>query len=36
MTYSVVDIETAFLHRDLDEEIYMEVPKDFAIKDNKN
>jgi hypothetical protein len=35
MTCSVVDIETAFLHGDLDEEIYMEVPKGLAIKDNK-
>jgi hypothetical protein len=35
MTCSVVDIETAFLHRVLDEEIYMEVPKGLAIKDNK-
>jgi hypothetical protein len=35
MTYSVVDIETAFIHRDLDEEIYMEVLKGLAIKDNK-
>jgi hypothetical protein len=35
MTCSVVDIETAFLHGDLDEEIYMEIPKGLAIKDNK-
>jgi hypothetical protein len=27
MTSTVVDIETAFLHGDLDEKIYMEVPK---------
>jgi hypothetical protein len=27
MTSTVVDIETAFLNGDLDEEIYMEVPK---------
>jgi hypothetical protein len=26
MTYTVIDIETAFLHGDLDEETYMEVP----------
>jgi hypothetical protein len=36
MTCSKIDIETAFLHRDLDEEIYMEVPKGLSIKDNKN
>jgi hypothetical protein len=35
MTSTVVDIETAFLHGDLDEEIYMEVPKDLEIKHNK-
>jgi hypothetical protein len=35
MTCTVVDIETAFLNGDLDEEIYMEVPKGLAIKDNK-
>jgi hypothetical protein len=35
MTRSVVDIETGFLHGDLDEDIYMEVPKGLAIKDNK-
>jgi hypothetical protein len=35
MTCSVVDIETAFLHGDLDEEIYMEAAKGLAIKDNK-
>jgi hypothetical protein len=34
MTCSVVDIETAFLHGDLDEEIYMEVPKGLEIKHN--
>jgi hypothetical protein len=27
MTCSMVDIETKLLHRDLDEEIYIEVPK---------
>jgi hypothetical protein len=31
----VVDIETAFLHGDLDEEIYMEAPKSLAMEDNK-
>jgi hypothetical protein len=35
MTCLVVDIETAFLNWDLDEEIYMEVPTGLAIKDNK-
>jgi hypothetical protein len=35
MTCSVVDIETAFLHRNLDEEIYIEVPKSFKIENNK-
>jgi hypothetical protein len=35
MTCSVVDIETAFLHGDLDEEIYMEVPKGLEIEHNK-
>jgi hypothetical protein len=35
MTCTVVDIETAFLHGDLDEEIYMEVPKGLEIENNK-
>jgi hypothetical protein len=35
MTCSVVDIETVFFHGDLDEEIYMEVPKVLEIKNNK-
>jgi hypothetical protein len=35
MTCTVIDIETAFLHGDLDEEIYMEVPKGLEIKHNK-
>jgi hypothetical protein len=35
MTCSVVDIETSFLHGDLDEEIYMEVPKGLDIENNK-
>jgi hypothetical protein len=36
MTSTVVDIETAFLHGDLDEEIYMEIPKGLEIEHNKN
>jgi hypothetical protein len=35
MTSTVVEIETAFLHGDLDEEIYMEVPKSLEIEHNK-
>jgi hypothetical protein len=35
MTSTVVDIETAFLHGDLDEEIYMEVLEGLEIKHNK-
>jgi hypothetical protein len=35
MTSTVVDIETAFLHGDLDEEIYMEVPIGLEIEHNK-
>jgi hypothetical protein len=35
MTCTVVDIETAFLHGDLDEELYMEVSKGLEIKSNK-
>jgi hypothetical protein len=35
MTCTVVDIETAFLHGDLDEKICMEVPKGLEIKHNK-
>jgi hypothetical protein len=35
MTCAAVDIETAFLHGDLDEEIYLEVPKGLEIKQNK-
>jgi hypothetical protein len=35
MTSTVVDIETAFLHGDLDKEIYMEIPKGLEIKYNK-
>jgi hypothetical protein len=34
MTRNVIDIETAFLHGDLDEEIYMEVPKGLEIDHN--
>jgi hypothetical protein len=36
MTSTVVNIETAFLHGGLDEEIYMEVPKGLEIKGSKN
>jgi hypothetical protein len=35
MICSVVDIETAFRHGDLDEEINMEVPKGLEIEENK-
>jgi hypothetical protein len=35
MTNTVVDIETAFLHGDFDEEIYMEVPKGLEIERNE-
>jgi hypothetical protein len=35
MTSTVVDIEIAFLHGDLDEDIYMEVPKGLEIKHSK-
>jgi hypothetical protein len=35
MTCAVIDIETSFLHGDLDEEIYMEVPKGLEIQHNK-
>jgi hypothetical protein len=35
MTCTLVDIEKAFLHGDLDEEIYMEVLKGLAINENK-
>jgi hypothetical protein len=35
ITSTVVDIETVFLHANLDEEIYMEVPKDLEIEHNK-
>jgi hypothetical protein len=36
MTCTVVVIKTAFLHGDLDEEMYMEVTKGLEIKHNKN
>jgi hypothetical protein len=35
ITCTVVDIKTAFLHGDLDEEIYMEVPKDLESNTTK-
>jgi len=35
MTSTVVDIETAFLHGDLDEEIYMDVPMGLSTDPNK-
>ena len=35
MTSTVVDIETAFLHGDLDEEIYMDVPLGLSNRPNK-
>jgi hypothetical protein len=35
MTSTVVDIETAFLHGNLDKEIYMEVPMGLSIGPNK-
>ena len=31
----IVDIETAFLHGDLDKEIYMEVPEGIGAKDDE-
>jgi hypothetical protein len=34
MTSTVVDIKTAFLYGDLDEEIYMEIPKGLEIENN--
>jgi hypothetical protein len=36
MTCTVVDTETAFLHGDSDEEIYMGIPNGITIGDNKN
>jgi hypothetical protein len=35
MTSTVVDIETAFLHGNLDKEIYMDVPMGLSIVPNK-
>ena len=31
-----LDIKTAFLHGDLDEEIFIEQPEDFKVKGNEN
>jgi hypothetical protein len=36
MTSTVVEIETAFLHGNLDEKIYMEVLNGLEIEHNKN
>jgi hypothetical protein len=36
MTCTMVDIETAFLHGNLDKEIYMEVPKGLTISEKRN
>jgi hypothetical protein len=36
MICSVVDIQTAFLHGDLDEEIYMEIPKVLQLMKTRN
>ena len=30
-----MDVKTTFLHRDLEEEIYMKKPKGFAVKGKK-
>jgi Reverse transcriptase (RNA-dependent DNA polymerase) len=35
MKLTVVDIETAFLHGNLDEEIYMDAPKGLLMESNK-
>jgi Reverse transcriptase (RNA-dependent DNA polymerase) len=35
MTSTVVEIETAFLHGDLDEEIYMDVAMGLSTEPNK-
>jgi hypothetical protein len=36
MNCTMVDIETAFLHGNLDKEIYMEVPKGLTISEKRN
>jgi hypothetical protein len=36
MTSTIADTETAFLHSNLDEEIYMEIPKGLTIGYDKN
>jgi len=31
-----MDVKTKFLHRDLEEEIYMKKPKGFRLRERKN